>query len=197
MTDLGVLNGSSRHEPNPIPIGFGNLMDSNLGRIHDTHSHSLIFSTVRSASIIVQMNPEVRETDRDPLRDSCPLRLWTADLPEREKGTGSPPPRRSFPLPQIRERPMRGGKGRLASPPVIAVISLIGVVYYITVFVFVDDLLGLSTSPGRLSAWIFSWLAIMCLFSFFVAVLTDPGCVPPSFAPETEDPLKFVSYCSP
>ncbi|KAG6512504.1 hypothetical protein ZIOFF_030625 [Zingiber officinale] len=93
---------------------------------------------------------------------------------------------------------MGGGKGRLASSPVIAAISLIGVVYYITVFVFVDDLLGLSTSPGRLNACIFSWLAFMCLFSFFVAVLTDPGSVPPSFAPETEDPLKFgepLKYC--
>lgn len=91
---------------------------------------------------------------------------------------------------------MGGVKGRLASPPVISVVSLIGAVYYITVFVFVDELLGLDTSLGRLNASIFSWLAFMCLFSFFVAVLTDPGSLPPSFAPETEDPLKFVSYYS-
>ncbi|XP_074582473.1 putative protein S-acyltransferase 15 [Curcuma longa] len=93
---------------------------------------------------------------------------------------------------------MGGGKGRLASSPVIAVISLMGVVYYITVFVLFDDLLGLSTSAGRFNACVFSWLAFMCLFSFFVAVLTDPGSVPSSFAPETEDPLKFgesLKYC--
>ncbi|RWW66150.1 hypothetical protein BHE74_00026499 [Ensete ventricosum] len=79
------------------------------------------------------------------------------------------------------------------SPPVLLVISLIGFVYYTTVFIFIDDWLGLGTGPGFLNALIFSWLAFMCLFSFFVTVLTDPGSVPPSFAPETEDPRKDVS----
>ncbi|WOL18246.1 putative protein S-acyltransferase 15 [Canna indica] len=97
---------------------------------------------------------------------------------------------------------MGGGKGRSVSPPVLAVISMIGFVYYSTVFVFIDGWLGLDTAPGLLNSVIFTWLAFMCLFSFFAAVLSDPGGVPPSFAPETEDPqkdgecLKYCDKCS-
>ncbi|XP_010935718.1 probable protein S-acyltransferase 15 isoform X1 [Elaeis guineensis] len=85
---------------------------------------------------------------------------------------------------------MRGRKGRFLSVPVLAVISLIGFVYYTTVFVFIEDWLGLSTSLGFLNYLIYSWVAFMSLLSFFVAVIKDPGGVPTSFAIDSENPPK-------
>ncbi|ONK79500.1 uncharacterized protein A4U43_C01F6990 [Asparagus officinalis] len=90
-------------------------------------------------------------------------------------------------------------KGRILSIPVLAVISLVGYVYYTTVFVLLDQWLGLNSSPGFLNAVIFSFFAFMGLVSFFVSVLTDPGGVPSSFAPDSEDPQKHQGvksrYC--
>ncbi|XP_031378077.1 probable protein S-acyltransferase 15 [Punica granatum] len=76
---------------------------------------------------------------------------------------------------------------RLLSIPVFAVLLQMGFVYYVTVFSFLDDWLGLRTSVGSLNAIIFTSLICYCLFSFFVCVLTDPGRVPPSYVPDVED----------
>ncbi|KAH7669617.1 palmitoyltransferase protein [Dioscorea alata] len=78
-------------------------------------------------------------------------------------------------------------KHRLVSVPLLAVICSMLYVYCSTVFIFLDEWLGLATASGILNAIIFSWVAFMTFFSFFVSVLTDPGSVPPFFAPAVED----------
>ncbi|KAK6271015.1 hypothetical protein POUND7_008113 [Theobroma cacao] len=60
-------------------------------------------------------------------------------------------------------------------------------VYYITVFIFIEDWVGLQSSAGSLNAKIFTFLASLCLFSFSVGVLTDPGYAPSSYLPDVED----------
>ncbi|XP_072966763.1 probable protein S-acyltransferase 15 [Typha angustifolia] len=85
---------------------------------------------------------------------------------------------------------MRKKKGGFLSLPVLAVILMMGFVYYATVFVVLGDWLGLESSPGLVNAVIFSWFAFMCFVSFFVAAFTDPGGIPSSFAPEMEDPQR-------
>ncbi|WRX11966.1 Palmitoyltransferase [Theobroma cacao] len=62
-----------------------------------------------------------------------------------------------------------------------------GFVYYITVFIFIEDWVGLQSSAGSLNAKIFTFLASLCLFSFSVGVLTDPGYAPSSYLPDVED----------
>lgn len=64
---------------------------------------------------------------------------------------------------------------------------LMGFVFYITIFVFIEDWVGLQSSAGFLNALIFSFFASLCLFSFFVCVLTDPGSVPASYVPDVEE----------
>lgn len=76
--------------------------------------------------------------------------------------------------------------GRFISLPVIAVLALSSFVYYVTVFIFIDDWLGLQSSGGALNGLIFSLLASLTLFSFFTTVLTDPGRVPAGFLPDLE-----------
>ncbi|XP_022743033.1 probable protein S-acyltransferase 15 isoform X2 [Durio zibethinus] len=73
------------------------------------------------------------------------------------------------------------------SVPIFAVFLLIGFVYCMTVFIFIEDWVGLQSSVGSLNAMIFSFLASLCLFSFFVGVLTDPGHIPFSYLPDVED----------
>lgn len=62
-----------------------------------------------------------------------------------------------------------------------------GFVYYVTLFVFIDDWVGLQSSAGELNALVFSFLASLCLFSLSICVLVDPGRVPASYAPDVED----------
>jgi palmitoyltransferase len=62
-----------------------------------------------------------------------------------------------------------------------------GFVYYVTLFVFIDDWVGLQSSAGKLNALLFSLLASLCLFSLSICVLVDPGRVPASYAPDVED----------
>lgn len=81
-------------------------------------------------------------------------------------------------------------KTKFLSLPILAVVSLMAFVYYVTVFVFLEGWLGIGTSQGVLNAAIFSFSALMALLSFFAAALTDPGGVASSFAPETEDPQR-------
>ncbi|XP_038689291.1 probable protein S-acyltransferase 15 [Tripterygium wilfordii] len=75
---------------------------------------------------------------------------------------------------------------KFLSIPVLAVFLLMGFVYYITVFVFIEDWVGLQSSAGSLNALIFTFMASLCVFSFFVCVVTDPGHVPSSYAPDVE-----------
>ncbi|TKY51620.1 S-acyltransferase 15 [Spatholobus suberectus] len=75
---------------------------------------------------------------------------------------------------------------RFLSVPVLAVLLLMFFVYYTSIFVFLHDWLGLQSSPGTLNAFIFSLFASLSLFSFFSCVLTDPGHVPSSYAPDVE-----------
>ena len=76
---------------------------------------------------------------------------------------------------------------KFISIPIFSVLSLMGFVYYITVFIFIQDWTGLLTSPGLINSFIFTSLASLCLFSFAVCVLTDPGSVPSSYLPDFEE----------
>lgn len=76
---------------------------------------------------------------------------------------------------------------RFLSIPIFSVLLLLGFVYYFTVFIFIEDWVGLQTSQGFLNALIFTVLAFLSLFSFFVCVSSDPGRVPPSYVPDVED----------
>ncbi|CAL5407365.1 unnamed protein product [Camellia sinensis] len=76
---------------------------------------------------------------------------------------------------------------RFVSIPVFFVFLVLGFVYYITIFVFLEDWLGLQSSAGSLNALIFTYLACFSLFSFLVCVLTDPGGVPSAYVPDVED----------
>lgn len=76
---------------------------------------------------------------------------------------------------------------RFLSIPVVSVILVMGFVYYMTLFVFIDDWVGLQSSAGKLNAFVFSVLASLCLFALSICVLIDPGRVPASYAPDVED----------
>ncbi|KAK6147929.1 hypothetical protein DH2020_018841 [Rehmannia glutinosa] len=73
------------------------------------------------------------------------------------------------------------------SIPVLSVVLLLGFVYYVTVFVFIEGLYGLQSSAGLLNSLIFSFLASLCVFSLLVCVLTDPGGVPSGYVPDVEE----------
>ncbi|XP_042512624.1 probable protein S-acyltransferase 15 isoform X2 [Macadamia integrifolia] len=76
---------------------------------------------------------------------------------------------------------------RFLSFPIFMVLCLMAFVYYTTVFIFIEDWLGLKSSGGVLNMLIFNFLAFMSLFSFGACVLIDPGNVPSSFVPDVED----------
>ncbi|KAL2324828.1 hypothetical protein Fmac_023886 [Flemingia macrophylla] len=75
---------------------------------------------------------------------------------------------------------------RFLSAPVLAVLSSIVFTYYSSIFVFLHDWLNLQSSPGTLNAFIYSLFASLTLFSFFSCLLSDPGHVPSSYAPDVE-----------
>lgn len=81
---------------------------------------------------------------------------------------------------------------RYVTLPIILVLASIGYVYYVTVFAVIEDWLGLTTAPGLGNAAIFTGLAIMCLSTYAIAVLSDAGHVPSSFVPDMEDPQVAV-----
>lgn len=60
-------------------------------------------------------------------------------------------------------------------------------IYLSTVFVFIDQWVGLGSSPGMMNAAAFTFLAVMCIYSYRLAIFTDPGRVPSSFVPDIED----------
>ncbi|KAI3470491.1 hypothetical protein Pfo_027154 [Paulownia fortunei] len=76
---------------------------------------------------------------------------------------------------------------RFLSVPVLSVFLLLGFIYYMTIFVFIEDWFGLQSSAGLLNSLIFSFLACLCVFSFLVCVLTDPGGVPSGYVPDVEE----------
>lgn len=76
---------------------------------------------------------------------------------------------------------------RFLSIPIFAVFLLMGFVYYVTLFVSIEDWVGLRSSDGSFHALVFSLLAFYSVFAFFVCVLTDPGRVPSSYVPDVED----------
>lgn len=75
---------------------------------------------------------------------------------------------------------------RLLSIPILSVFVLVGFIYYITIFIFLEDWLGLHSSSGSLNTLIFSVLASFTLFSFLVCATTDPGRVPAEYVPDIE-----------
>jgi palmitoyltransferase len=76
---------------------------------------------------------------------------------------------------------------RFVSVPVLSVFVLIGLVYYVTIFIFLEDWLGFRSSAGLLNALIFTALASLTIFSFFVCAITDPGGLPPAYVPDIEE----------
>ncbi|XP_047316463.1 probable protein S-acyltransferase 16 [Impatiens glandulifera] len=81
--------------------------------------------------------------------------------------------------------------------PVTVVIAAIIYIYVSTVLVFVDQWFGLSSSPGIINAVAFTALALLCIYSYTIALFTDPGRVTSSFVPDVEDKLKEgdLKYC--
>ncbi|KAM7526877.1 hypothetical protein LguiA_016779 [Lonicera macranthoides] len=76
---------------------------------------------------------------------------------------------------------------RFVSVPIFSVFLLIGFVYYVTIFIFLDNWLGFQSSAGLLNVLIFSSLGSLSFFSFLVCVLTDPGGLPPAYVPDMEE----------
>lgn len=90
---------------------------------------------------------------------------------------------------------------RFVSVPIFSVFLLIVFVYYVTIFIFLDNWLGFQSSAGLLNVLIFSSLGSLSFFSFLVCVLTDPGGLPPAYVPDMEEndvsdqePKKSVSF---
>lgn len=67
------------------------------------------------------------------------------------------------------------------------IVAAINYIYFSTVFVFIDQWFGLWSSPGLLNAVVFTCLALMCIYTCALAILTDPGRIPSSFVPDVED----------
>ena len=77
---------------------------------------------------------------------------------------------------------------RFISIPILAVLVLMELIYYGTVFIFLDDWIGLTNSTaGYTNVVIFTLLASFTLYSFLVCVLTDPGVVPSGYFPDIEN----------
>ncbi|XP_071716360.1 probable protein S-acyltransferase 16 isoform X2 [Rutidosis leptorrhynchoides] len=74
-----------------------------------------------------------------------------------------------------------------ASAHVIVVSVTIVYIYFSTVLVFVSKWFGVLSSPGIMNGTVFTAVAVMCIYNYVVAMFTDPGRVPPSFAPDIED----------
>ncbi|XP_059428211.1 probable protein S-acyltransferase 16 isoform X2 [Corylus avellana] len=73
------------------------------------------------------------------------------------------------------------------SLPVTVVVLAITYIYFSTVFIFIDRWFGLLSSPGIFNAVVFTAIALICVFTYAVAVFTDPGRVPSDYAPDIED----------
>ncbi|KAG1365797.1 S-acyltransferase [Cocos nucifera] len=71
--------------------------------------------------------------------------------------------------------------------PIILVLATIAYLYYATVFVVIDEWLGLWTATGLGNAAVFTFFTLMAVANYLIAVFRDPGRVPPSFMPDVED----------
>ncbi|XP_051116629.1 probable protein S-acyltransferase 15 [Andrographis paniculata] len=69
----------------------------------------------------------------------------------------------------------------------LSALFLLGFVYYTTMFIFIEDWLGLQSSAGLLNSIIFTFFTSLLVFSFFVCILTDPGGVPSGYVPDVEE----------
>ncbi|KAG7017285.1 putative protein S-acyltransferase 16, partial [Cucurbita argyrosperma subsp. argyrosperma] len=78
-------------------------------------------------------------------------------------------------------------RGFTITPPVAVVVLAISFIYFSTVFIFIDRWFGLITSPGIMNAVVFTAVALMCITSYALAILTDPGRVPSTYMPDIED----------
>lgn len=80
-------------------------------------------------------------------------------------------------------------RGRSGWIPVVLVSKYMGLAYYWTIFVFMEDWLSFN-------ALVFTFFVCMCALSLVSCVATDPGHVPSSFLPEIEQPssTNVVNY---
>ncbi|KAH7678123.1 palmitoyltransferase protein [Dioscorea alata] len=76
---------------------------------------------------------------------------------------------------------------RYLTLPIIIVLFVIGYLYYATVFVVIDEWLGLTTAAGLTNAFLFSFVAVMAVATYGIAIFRDPGRVPFSYMPDIED----------
>ncbi|KAL3536415.1 hypothetical protein ACH5RR_004876 [Cinchona calisaya] len=70
---------------------------------------------------------------------------------------------------------------------VSVIVAAIVYIYFSTVFIFIDQWFGLWTSPGLLNAAVFTFFAVMFVYTYALSIVTDPGRIPASFAPDVED----------
>ncbi|XP_027177270.1 probable protein S-acyltransferase 16 isoform X3 [Coffea eugenioides] len=70
---------------------------------------------------------------------------------------------------------------------VCVIVAAIVYIYFSTVFIFIDQWFGLGSSPGLLNAAVFTCLALMCVYTYALAIFTDPGRIPASYVPDVED----------
>ncbi|KAL9264145.1 putative protein S-acyltransferase 15 [Drosera capensis] len=75
---------------------------------------------------------------------------------------------------------------KFKSPPILTLLPIISLICYTTVFVFLQEWLGLKTPLGTANALIFSFLSFLLGYSFWVCVITDPGHVNEGYVPDVE-----------
>ncbi|KAM7265697.1 hypothetical protein ACFE04_003380 [Oxalis oulophora] len=73
------------------------------------------------------------------------------------------------------------------SLPVTVVVLSISYIYISTLFVFIDNWFGLTSSPGIMNAVSFTAVAAACVYNYLIAIRTDPGPVPHTYMPDVED----------
>nr|CAB3451512.1 unnamed protein product [Digitaria exilis] len=79
-----------------------------------------------------------------------------------------------------------GPAAAVPSPALLGTLALMALVYYSTLFVFLDHWLGLATPAGAAHAAAISLAVAACFLAFVCAAAADPGSVPSSFAPDAE-----------
>ncbi|KAM0932751.1 putative protein S-acyltransferase [Dioscorea sansibarensis] len=72
--------------------------------------------------------------------------------------------------------------------PDVIVFLVIVYLYYATVFVVIDNWLGLSCVVGFLNAVLFSGLTAMTVLTCIMAISSNLGTVPPFYRPDLENP---------
>ncbi|XP_011084299.1 probable protein S-acyltransferase 15 [Sesamum indicum] len=76
---------------------------------------------------------------------------------------------------------------RFLSIHVLSLFLFMGFLYYVTIFIFIEDWFGLQSSAGLLNSLILSISTFMCMFAFVACLLSDPGGVPSGYVPDVED----------